>query len=611
MLGRFPRCIVAALLALVVLAIPSRGQGDPTRPPSGLTIVFVDVGQGDGTVIVGPGGTTLVFDGGPDGAGNLAMVPVLKRLGVKSVKYVVASHYHSDHVGGLDEVMKSIAVAEVWDRGNSNPLNTNAYRDYVKEAGQRRNTLKVGQVFALGSGAKATVLASDGHVIGGRKYDLNGWKQTENGASVVLKVEYGNFSMWLGGDLTGGGNGTFDMESKVCPACGDVDVYQVDHHGSNTSTNANLVAALRPEVAIASCGYKNPYGHPTATTINRLNTKTASSLCLSTSAGTGIIGFTVMSTTTLTTDGWRYRVEDVHGRGLDLYTDEVTSQAPGPGALLFSEVHRRPTASAGAYLEVQAAGASPINLRGLSVSGNLGSFTVAAPYRLLPGERLLFVEHGDAATNGGLPFGHTWPFKAFRLGTVYDTLALGHATQRVDTLSYTSGFAGGSGVAAERIDFEVATAASGFRAAIVRYGRGDRGSPAGKNSVDATRYRMRAGLEVLSASAPGGAALNLVATGLGDTQKWDWMALAYGTFPGIFVSGTYIPLNPDNLFAFTIGLPGFLAVMPSSGRRGIRLPVPDVPGLRGKRGYFAHFLIDPFGPRPIPSSSLASTFIFP
>ena len=547
MLALLSRATLAAFFLAGILAGVLRGQGDPTKAPVGLRVVFVDVGQGDGTIIVGPNGTVLVVDGGPDGAGLSAMLPALKRLGVKTVDYLLASHYHPDHVGGLDEIMQKIPVRAVWDRGNSTQPNTSSYNDYVKQAGSRRRTVRVGQQFLLGGGAKATVLASGGRVLNDRQYDLKNWKQAENGYSIVLEVEYGNFSMWLGGDLTGGGNGTFDMESKVAAVCGDVDVYQVNHHGSNTSTNATLVRWLRPEVSIVSCGYRNPFGHPTINTINRLNAKAASSLLLATSAGAGKIGFTVTGTTTIVSDGWRYRVENVNGKGVELYTDEVAGQKPGPGSLVWSEVQRQPTVSRGAYVELQAVGASPINLRGLTVSGKQGSFTITAPYRMLPGDRLLLVEHGDRARNGGLPFAHTWPFNSMRLGTTFDTLALDHSSRRIDTLAYSSGFAGGTGVAAERVDFEAVTSARGFRAAKNRYGRGDRGSPFAKNSVDTTTFRMRAGVEVLSARTPGGAALNLVASAPSHVNNWDVMGLSFGTSPGMFVSGTRIPLNPDSL----------------------------------------------------------------
>ena len=71
--------------------------------------------------------------------------------------------------------------------------------------------------------------------------------------------------MWIGGDLTGGGNSTANVEGPAAFACGDVDVYKVNHHGSNTSTSVNLVATLDPELAIVSCGTANNYGHPTST----------------------------------------------------------------------------------------------------------------------------------------------------------------------------------------------------------------------------------------------------------------------------------------------------------------------------------------------------------
>ncbi|MFQ5506814.1 MAG: MBL fold metallo-hydrolase, partial [Planctomycetota bacterium] len=549
------------LCTLLWAAGISAQPGDPVAPPRGLEVVFLDVGQGDSTILVGPSGSALVFDGGFDGEGTRTVLPALKRLGVKQVQAVLASHYHPDHVGGLDELLNGFPVLSVWDRGRNREPTHRFYKAYVSAAGRKRRTAFPGQVFFLGGGAKATVLAVDGNVFGDKQYPIHTGQQVENAASIVLRVDYGNFQLWLGGDLTGGGNSTYDMETPVARVCGDVDVYQVDHHGSNTSSNATMLRLLSPELALISAGLRNPFGHPTTKVLNRLNSSAVSRLTVGTSAGaSGWQGFTVGGTVTLRTDGWRYRVEDSAGTGLDLYTDDVRVTPSAPGSLLISELHRLPSNTKGAYLELHCKGPMPVNLRGLKISGNLGSFTLAPAYRLLPGDRFLTQAHGDPATNGGIPFGHTWPYAALKLGTSFDTLALDAGTTRLDSLAYKSGFSGGPGQAAERIDLEGPSLASNFKGASARYGRGDLGTPGGKNSVDATRFALRAGLEVLGASSPGGAALHLIASAPSDPGRLHAMPLSFGTSPGLTVSGVHIPLNWDRLFSLTLGLPGFVAV---------------------------------------------------
>lgn len=593
-------CALGALL----LAERPRSQGpsgDPSAPPEGLTAVFVDVGQGDATILLGPTGTALLYDAGPTGAGKGAVLTALRRLDVKRLQYVIPSHYDADHVGGLDEVMERMPFASVWDRGTRDQPTTAAYRDYVRAAGSKRRTVAKGQVFDLGGGARARVLAYDGEVLGrSTRLPIRGSSQQENAASLVLRVDYGDFSMWLGGDLTGGGNGTYDVETPVAGVCGDVDVYRVNHHGSATSTNDNLVSSLRPEVCILSNGARNPFGHPHNEVVNRLNPRSWSRCLLDTTAGAGNTGFTVGGTMTLVTDGWRLRIDSAGGGSLELYTDEFAGRLPAPGELVFTEIHRQPTVALGEYLEVQNRGGAPLSLAGVTVSGNLGRFTIGAPYRLLPGGRLLLYAHGDPATNGRLPFGHCWPFRAITIGNVFDTLKLQTSGGTTDTLSFSSGFAGGSGRAAERVDVLAGASAGNFEAATTRYAT-DYGTPGWQNSVDRTRYRLTAGAEFLPARAPGGRAIHFFDAALAERGKLDLGALSTGTSPGIIVGGTRIPLNLDGLFALSLQLPGFFGVVPSNGLRAWRLQLPaDVPSLRL---YHAHFLLDPLGQHPVPSSS--------
>ena len=295
-------------LGLALWLIPSvRAASDPTDTPKGLRVVLVDVGQGDATIVVGPTGKTLVIDGGNNGRGSQVLA-ALRRLGAARVDYMVSSHYHIDHMGGLDEVMNGISVTSVWDRGTRDQPSNSSYRDYVRVAGSRRRTVSLGQVFDLGGGCRARVLAYDGNVYTRSPLPIRNTMQQENAASVVLRLDYGDFSMWLGGDLTGGGNGTYDCETTVSQVCGDVDVYRGDHHGSATSTSSGLVANLNPEVAVFSMGVNNPYGHPHVEPLNRLNARSASRALFTTSGGTGKSGFTELGEMTLHTDGRRYRV---------------------------------------------------------------------------------------------------------------------------------------------------------------------------------------------------------------------------------------------------------------------------------------------------------------
>lgn len=594
-------------------ALPGQGpKGDPTLPPTGLRVVFLDVGQGACTILIGPTGTCMLVDAGNNGDGRTRIIPALRSLGVTRVTYAVVSHYHADHMGGMDEVIDGFPVTTVWDRGLSNAPSTQSYRDYARSAGSKRNTVGVSSTFSLGGGATVRVLAANGKVVGGATYPIGSGAQVENAASIVLRVAYGDFSLWLGGDSTGGGNSTYDIESKVAQVCGDVDVLQIDHHGSNTSTSTKTLGYLKPEVCVVSAGYRNSYGHPTGTITNRVNNASTSRLFLCTTSGAASLrGFARAGSIHLVTDGHRYQITDVLGKSYGVYTDEVKPTPVVPGSLRISELHRSPTATHGAYLEVYCHGPGPVNLRGLRVSGNLGSFTVATPYRLLPGDRILFQEHGDRSVNGGQPLGHCWPYRALSLGSLFDTLSLTLNSTVVDRLSYNRNLAGGSGVAAERTILDIPTGVTLFAAATERFGTGDRGSPASPNSVDLTSFEPLATMEILPATAPGGGAIHMIASAFDHRGSAHAMALSLGSSPGMIIGGTRIPLNPDVLFNASLQLAGVIGTIPGSGRRGLRFEIPRIPGLQGLVAYYAHVILDPTGPVPFPAASQAVRFVFP
>jgi beta-lactamase superfamily II metal-dependent hydrolase len=231
---------------------------------AGVTITVYDVGQGDATLIRSSSGTTMLFDGGPNGDGSGTILPHLASQGITSLDYIVASHYHADHIGGLDEVYSHTgATGGVWDRGWD--YTTLTYSSYASAVAGNRFTLADGQVFDLGDGVTVTCLAVNGNGEIAQPHDEN---SLENEYCVALLVECGDFDYFQAGDLIGtDASGHVDVETSVAQDLvaldlADVEVYKVNHHGSYTSSNAALLNALSPEVAVISVGATNPYGHP-------------------------------------------------------------------------------------------------------------------------------------------------------------------------------------------------------------------------------------------------------------------------------------------------------------------------------------------------------------
>ena len=230
-----------------------------------LTITCLDVGQGDATLIESPSGMTLLFDGGDNGRGSGVVVPFLQSKGLGSLDFMAASHYHSDHIGGLDEVYDAIPInVAVLDRGWT--YTTLTYSSYASTVASQRQTLTHGQVIDLGEGVTVTCVALNGNGVVSSPYDNSSY---ENEYDVCLLVQYGGFDFFAAGDLTGGGLNYKDIETAVAPLAGDLDVYRVSHHGSVSSSNENFLQGVQAEVAVISVG-SNSYGHPAQVVLDRL-----------------------------------------------------------------------------------------------------------------------------------------------------------------------------------------------------------------------------------------------------------------------------------------------------------------------------------------------------
>lgn len=269
------RRLVLALALPLLLAGPAA---------AGVTIHCLDVGQGDATLIVSSSGKTLLFDSGDNGKGTSVVVPYLNSLGIGQLNYMVVSHYHADHIGGLDEVWNAQgpAIDAVYDRGWSY-TSTATYNNYAVLVAAKRVTATDLQVIDLGDGVTATVVALNGNGLLAPPF-LDGTND-ENDFCLALHVQAGDFDYFQGGDLSGYTTaGYHDIETSVGPRVGDLEVMHVDHHGASYSSNATFLAALSPEVAVISVG-SNTYGHPTQPALDRL--AAAGAFVYQTEAGSG------------------------------------------------------------------------------------------------------------------------------------------------------------------------------------------------------------------------------------------------------------------------------------------------------------------------------------
>ncbi len=211
------------------------------------TVVFVNVGQGDATVIKS-GSWTGLIDGGPPGS-EAAIEAALARLGVRRLSAIVVSHMHLDHTGGLTHIVSEWRPRAAYLAGTPTSALAGALRGAATTLVQARR----GATLQFGS-ARAQVLSPVG---------LSG---DANSDSLVLRLGVGGKSFLFTGDCTGPNEAAV---GSICARGPPIDVLKVAHHGSRYSTSAAFLVDTRPRVAVICVG-PNPYGHPTPATIRRL-----------------------------------------------------------------------------------------------------------------------------------------------------------------------------------------------------------------------------------------------------------------------------------------------------------------------------------------------------
>ncbi len=251
-----------AMLGVLMLAVTVLGPPNPSWlagwPPDGWLFVACDVGQGDALAIRTGPGAAVVVDAGPE---PRAVDACLRRLGVKSVPLVVLTHFHADHVNGLDGVLRRREVGEVDVTALADPPEgVELVRRAVAAAGVESRVAAYGETRRVGEVVLQTLWPLPTSPTRGP-----GDGSTANEASVVLVVEVRGVRLLLTGDLEPPGQAALQ---RLLPDL-DVDVLKVPHHGSRFQDPEFLIS-LGARLAIVSVGADNDYGHPAAETLDLL-----------------------------------------------------------------------------------------------------------------------------------------------------------------------------------------------------------------------------------------------------------------------------------------------------------------------------------------------------
>lgn len=239
-----------------------------------VVVKFFDVGQAD-SILVQSAGVNMLIDAGTNNMGN-TVVQNLKDLGITKINYLVGTHPHEDHIGGMDDVINNFEIGTIYmPKVQTNTKTFEDVLDAISNKGLTITTPEVGYVFEVGNTKCEVMCAGTGTTEENSNLNLS---------SIVIRMVYGEESFLFMGDAE-----EKNESSRQWP---QTTVLKVGHHGSDTSSSESFLNQVKPEISVISVGINNTYGHPKKTTLDKLN-----------ALGTSIYRTDQNGTITITCDG--------------------------------------------------------------------------------------------------------------------------------------------------------------------------------------------------------------------------------------------------------------------------------------------------------------------
>lgn len=254
----------------------------PAEPElTDMTATFIDVGQGDSALVELPDGKVMLIDAG-EASASQSVLDALEAAGVDEIDYLVATHPHADHIGGMEAVLDTYDVDEVWMPDAPDTTETyEGFLDAVDAEGCSVEEAVAGEeIVGEDAGYTVDVLAPSDDV---DSEDMNDY-------SAIVKVTYGDTALLFTGDAS--------AQEIVDANPGHVDVLKAAHHGSETGTNAEVMTETAPEFVVMSYAEGNSYGHPDQSALDAVSA--AGATAYSTAANGNV---------TTTSDGEQVSVE--------------------------------------------------------------------------------------------------------------------------------------------------------------------------------------------------------------------------------------------------------------------------------------------------------------
>lgn len=272
--------LVAALVALTLVMLLAVAWF-LSRPDGRLHVAFLDVGQGDATLITSPGGRQVLIDGGRYPSMLLDELGEQMPFWDRSIDLIIATHPDDDHVAGLVAAAGRYQVGRLVTNG-APPDDDAAYAALLATAPEGSvHTAQPGEVIDLGDGARLEIIHAGGPP---------GARSSDNNASVVARLTYGELSVLLTGDAEEAAEGAMLRSGLPLSAV----ILKAGHHGANTSSGAPFLRAVAPQFVVISAGAGNSYGHPAPEMLQR-----------AADAGAAVLRTDEMGTIELESDGQR------------------------------------------------------------------------------------------------------------------------------------------------------------------------------------------------------------------------------------------------------------------------------------------------------------------
>ena len=279
----FETLIVFIVIVATFVGCSNSAKVENEYTGDNLVAHFIDVGQGDSTFIELPNGENLLIDAGDVDCGN-TVVDYIKNLGVERIDYLVATHPHADHIGGMNKVIDNLDIGSIYVTDVT--TTTRVFERLLTSIEKKELSIDIaeaGKEILIDSEIKIAFLAPIT-----KTKDLNNM-------SAVLQLQFGGVTFLFTGDAEK------KVEKEILKKGYSLkaDVMKVGHHGSKTSSLKKFIEKVKPKYSVISCGKDNSYGHPSKEVLKILK-----------SVGSKIYRTDEKGTIVITSDGRNVKVKD-------------------------------------------------------------------------------------------------------------------------------------------------------------------------------------------------------------------------------------------------------------------------------------------------------------